>query len=82
MKKKKSHDSLQLRLDFNTFSITGPSTSSVSATKILGGVLGTGGKLASVASQCLTDRFTVVNTGGTEGADTLCGVNTGQHCEL
>ena len=70
-------------MDFNTFSITGPSTLSTSATKILNGFENeAGAKLATLASQCLTDRFTVVNTGGGEGADTICGVNTGQHREI
>merc|ERR1712115_445924 len=44
----------QMRLDFNTFTITGPSTSTASAGKAtFGNLIGTGAEV-STASQCLT----------------------------
>ncbi len=72
----------QLRLDFTTFVISGPSTTTQSSAKILNGVAVDNavalGVSASVASRCLTDSFAVSNAAGTSSA-ALCGVNTGQH---
>ena len=73
---------LQLRLDFNQFMISGPSTSSVSmgVTKILNGnpVAAAGGVSANTHTQCLTDTFSVTNPGGIS-PPTICGTNTGEH---
>ncbi len=75
---------IQLRLDFVTFSIAGPSTNTNSEFKILNGSPVeqgfTMGYPVSSATQCLTDTFSVTHTGGAN-SDLLCGVNTGQHCE-
>jgi hypothetical protein len=72
---------LQLRLDFETFVITGPSTGSntqaVDGTA-LGGVAGLTGKDINRASRCLTDIFTVTNPGG-NSPPAICGINSGQH---
>ncbi|XP_059087518.1 uncharacterized protein LOC131883927 [Tigriopus californicus] len=71
----------QLRLDFNQFTITGPSTSTLTEVALLNGspVGPTGsGVAASVGSQCLTDSFSVTDsTGGSP--PTICGVNTNEH---
>ena len=46
----------QMRLDFNTFTITGPSTSTASAgLQTFGNIIGQGNAV-STASQCLTGR--------------------------
>ena len=70
---------LQLRLDFDIFAITGPSTSTDSfLTKF--GLITNSGVTSTLASRCLVDRF--VATGAAGGAaDTICGTNTGQHSE-
>ena len=70
----------QLRLDFNQFVISGPSTDSTtiglavagSATDIAAGVP------VTAESQCLTDTFTVSNP-GSRTPSVICGDNTGQH---
>jgi hypothetical protein len=76
-----SNNICQLRLDFNTFVITGPSTLATTTVKILNGAPSTAGKGASTASQCLTDTFSVTTaTGGS--SNVLCGVNTGEHSKI
>jgi len=70
----------QLRLDFENFVITGPSTLSESVTKVSkGGLLdpNNGAKALSLATQCLTDTFDV--TTDSHNVPTICGVNRGQH---
>ena len=72
---------LQLRLDFNQFMISGPSTSSATmgVTKILNGnPVAAGGTSATTHTQCLTDTFSVTNPGGIT-PPTICGTNTGEH---
>ncbi len=74
---------LQLRLDFSTFSIAGPSTSANVVVQRKNGVAvenGGSGAPGTLASQCLTDSFSVTNAAG-RSSDILCGVNTGQHRE-
>lgn len=70
----------QLRLDFNTFVITGPSTSSASVGRTQNGVIGTNNAFQQVAAkgQCLTDTFMVTNPGG-QTPPIICGTNTGDH---
>ncbi len=74
----------QLRLDFTTFSIAGPSTATTSTAMILNGiaidVLAVNAVPASVATRCLLDSFAVTNAAG-RSSDIICGVNTGQHSE-
>ena len=67
-----------MRLDFNTFVITGPSTLTDTSTKILNGATNAGGVEVSTASQCLTDSFSVTSPGGSTNP-VLCGVNSGEH---
>ncbi len=81
---------IKIRLDFNTFTIAGPSTVSTSVAKRIGktGVLngikiGTTAPpipIASVSDQgnCRTDTFSVTNPDGVS-PPTICGVNTGEH---
>ncbi|XP_059097602.1 uncharacterized protein LOC131891926 [Tigriopus californicus] len=70
----------QLRLDFNQFMITGPSTSSDVVSKQKLGVVGAPGatKAISLASRCLTDTFSVTSTTG-QAPPSICGINTGEH---
>jgi hypothetical protein len=73
-----SDDVCQVRLDFDTFVITGPSTNTLSVGKELGGGIvpaAAAGKGFSYQGQCLTDAFVV---GGTN-VPTLCGTLTGDH---
>jgi hypothetical protein len=73
-----------LRLDFETFVITGPSTGSDTQAvdgKAISGVLGNTGKDINRASKCLTDIFTVTNPGG-NSPPTICGINSGQHSKI
>ena len=37
-----------------------------------------GGKAVALATQCLTDTFSVTNSGG-YGPSSICGTNTGEH---
>ena len=69
----------QLRLDFTSFVITGPSTTSESTAKAQNGAVRSGavGKSVSQATQCLTDTFTVTTNGVMP--PTICGINTGEH---
>lgn len=67
----------QIRLDFNSFVITGPSTSSLTGLgEYVGGTEGSGGKALAVASQCQTDTFSVTNQ---HSFPIICGTNTGYH---
>ncbi len=70
---------IQLRLDFTTFVITGPQTSSQSAFKTKTGELTAAntGLIQSLASQCLTDTFSVSSGGITPPV--ICGTNSGEH---
>jgi len=76
------HDNIcQMRLDFNTFTISGPSTSSTVVGKQLNGVIdstGATGVDVSTRSQCLTDTFTVASP-GTTNPPVICGDNSGEH---
>jgi len=68
----------QLRLDFSTFAITGPSTVTVSAVTIASGQILTGKKEAAPATQCVTDTFSITNPNGLT-PPSICGTNTGEH---
>ena len=66
-----------MRLDFNTFAITGPSTETLSTTKVLNGQVNAGaGKESNLASNCATDVFTITNA---ENLPEMCGTLTGEH---
>lgn len=70
----------QLRLDFETFQISGPSTSTQSVTKVIAGSSNSdGGAAASNAGRCLTDQFSVTATTASNTPPTICGQNTGEH---
>ena len=72
-----SNNICQMRLDFNTFVITGPSTNTNSETKILNGVVSSSAaKTANYASTCATDIFTITNA---PNLPELCGTLTGEH---
>ena len=78
---KKNIFQFQLRLDLNTFVITGPTTVIVSAGAGAGGsTVGAVGLAFNSATNCLTDQFSVT---GVSGAlpPVICGTNSGYHCE-
>ncbi len=77
----------QIRLDFESFTITGPTTITNSIAKrvaksgvVNGETIGDG--VASVADfgNCRTDTFSVTNPDG-PSPPTICGVNSGEHSE-
>ncbi len=73
----------QLRMDFNSFVITGPNTLTTSIFyNLQGNVVATSllkvGQSASLATQCQTDSFTVTGSGGAT-PPVICGTNTGYH---
>ena len=67
----------QLRLDFISFVITGPSTRTISIAKKVTTPVGEG---VSDATQCLTDIFTVTSSLST--VPVLCGTLTNDHSNL
>merc|ERR1719510_408423 len=74
---KASTDICQIRLDFNEFVVTGPSTSTQSiGLQLNGAVVHAGGKAFSTAGTCRTDTFSV---GGAPSVPVLCGTLTGDH---
>lgn len=71
----------QLRLDFDMFVISGPSTLSDSVGVTLNGAPVTDitkGVAVATASQCLTDTFSISNPGG-QNPPVICGSNNGEH---
>ena len=73
---------IQLRLDFNTFTIAGPSTATSTVAKMAGGSISpTGARAVTTATQCLTDTFTMTGVPGGL-PPTICGTNTGYHGKL
>ncbi len=70
----------QLRLDFNAFQISGPSTSATSVGYALNGVLvaDTMAKMVALQGQCLTDVFSVTSPSGNSPSQ-ICGLNSGEH---
>ena len=70
---KLNDDICQIRLDFETFVISGPSTITTSIGDNMFGVTSgstASGTAVSLAGNCLTDTFTVSNT---NGVPVLCG---------
>jgi len=67
-----------MRLDFNTFVITGPATMTLTIGKHVHGVVneGAGQKEVAQRTQCLTDTFTISNQ---VSVPVICGTNTGYH---
>ena len=68
-----------MRLDFSSFVITGPSTSSVSLGLMLAGEYNPGGVAVSDRTQCQTDTFTITNQ---VTVPMICGTNSGFHGNL
>lgn len=68
-----------MRLDFNTFLLTGPSTRTVSIGKVAAGGLipdAGNGIAVSESGRCLTDTFTI---GNQDTVPVICGTNSGEH---
>jgi len=72
-----SNNICQMRLDFNTFVIAGPSTSTLSIGKVIEGELNALGDAACARGQCQTDTFSVVSPSVTPPV--ICGTNSGEH---
>lgn len=70
----------QLRLDFNSFVIAGPSTLTVSTNLEAGGSIAAGGKAVNQATECLTDTFSLTGPPGS-APPVICGTNSGEHSE-
>jgi len=78
---KASEKIVQLRLDFITFAILGPSTADVSVGKTLMGALdatNTAGMASTLESRCLDDVFAISNPGG-PSPPKICGYNSDTH---
>ena len=61
--------------------IAGPSTLTAFNFKVLAGSISTTtGQKASLATECLTDTFSVTGSGGTT-PPVICGTNSGYHSE-
>ena len=67
-----------MRLDFENFVITGPSTNTASVGLQIFGVTAAAGKEYNNAGACLTDVFTVSSS----NVPPICGTVTGEHGEF
>lgn len=71
-------------MDFDNFVITGPATASDSSTLAVltknGVTSAANGVVSSLASQCLTDTFSVGSPNGV-GPPVICGTNTNEYSE-
>ena len=66
-----------MRLDFNSFIITGPSTDTLSIGKAIYGQIDANGKMElNPATSCATDVFTITNA---PNLPELCGTLSGEH---
>ena len=65
-----------MRLDFNSFIITGPSTVTDSFGFVVNGVPAEAGIKANPATSCATDIFTITNA---PNLPELCGTLSGEH---
>ena len=69
----------QLRLDFETFNIAGPSGSATTVQTVSNNVvLGAGGVESNLGTVCLDDTFAVSNPDG-QSPPVICGNNNGMH---
>lgn len=76
-----STDICQLRLDFVTFVINGPSTDTMSKSKIkLGSDQDNGGFAHFDFGVCTTDSFRATTVAG-KSSPVICGTNSGYHSE-
>jgi hypothetical protein len=81
-----SDDICSIRLDFTTFTITGPSTvTTAQISRIAGSPAGNfedialAGSGANLATNCLLDSFYATSTSPSSAPPAICGVNTGFH---
>ncbi|XP_059097732.1 uncharacterized protein LOC131892026 [Tigriopus californicus] len=74
------NDICQLRLDFDQFQIAGPSTVSLSVTKLVNGNPSAAANAIpnAILGQCITDQFQVTSGSGVT-PPVICGINTNQH---
>merc|ERR1712029_787772 len=70
---------VQLRLDFETFNIAGPSSANtITVLSTSNNVVTTAGTLSNLATVCLDDAFAVSNPGG-QSPPVICGNNNDMH---
>ena len=68
----------QLRLDFETFNIAGPSGSDITVLSTSNNVVASAGTASNLATVCLDDSFSVSNPGG-QSPPVICGNNNDMH---
>ena len=72
----------QIRIDFITFVIAGPTTLTATLAYEIGGSISylaaSAGVIVTAASNCLTDTFTLTGPAGST-PPVICGTNTNQH---
>ena len=68
-------------MDFSSFVIAGPTTVVTTVGKELNGVIALGGQPFNLATQCLTDTFSVSGPSGSV-PPVICGTNTGEHSKF
>jgi hypothetical protein len=72
----------QIRIDFSSFVIAGPSTVTLTVGYEVGGSTATAiGKKYTLATQCQTDTFSLTGPGGST-PPVICGTNSGEHSKL
>lgn len=74
----------QLRLDFETFVIAGPSTATDSNAHMVGGFSSDNNQANVMVigyGACLTDAFVVSGATDKSSSPNICGTNHGQHCK-
>ena len=69
---------VQLRLDFETFNILGPSTDSITVQSVSNNVALAAGTQSNLNTVCLDDSFSVSNPGG-QSPPVICGNNNDMH---
>ena len=72
---------VQLRLDFETFNILGPSTDSITVQSVSNNVALAAGTQSNLNTVCLDDSFSVSNPGG-QSPPVICGNNNDMHSKL
>ena len=68
-------------MDFNNFVIAGPSTLTTSTNLEAGGSIAPGGVPVNMATECLTDTFSLTGPPGS-APPVICGTNTGEHSKF
>ena len=72
---------VQLRLDFETFNILGPSTDTATVASVSNNVVLQNGAPSNLNTVCLDDAFSVSNPGG-QSPPIICGNNNDMHSKI